>query len=87
VSGVRARLQPALQPEDAPAHAHRPQALRVPLVQEGFPPQLRPAQTRADARRGRPLPRGVAGRGRRRRTHPRPLSQERQHPAAPPVSS
>lgn len=49
VSGVQSQLQPAVQPEDAPVDAHRHQAVQLSHVQQGVPPELRPAPAQPHA--------------------------------------
>lgn len=66
VSGVQAQLQPAQQSQDASAHAHRPQAVRVLLVQQSVPAELRSAPAHAHARGRRRSGRRSVGRQRRR---------------------
>ena len=51
VSGLFAQLQPALQPQDSPADAHRPQTVRVFVVWKGLPAELWPEAPCSDARR------------------------------------
>ena len=42
VSGVQQELQPALQPQDAPAHPHRHQTVQLFFLRESLPSELRP---------------------------------------------
>jgi len=64
VSGVQAQLQPAQQSQDASAHAHRSQAVRVLLVQQSVPAELRSATAHAHARCRRRARRRSVGRQR-----------------------
>jgi len=50
VSSMQAQLQPAQQSQDASTHAHRSQAVRVLLVQQGVSTELRPPPAHAHAR-------------------------------------
>jgi len=64
VSGVQAQLQPTQQSQDASTHAHRPQAVRVLLVQQGVSTELRPPPAYAHARGRRRARRRYVGRRR-----------------------
>lgn len=53
VSRLRAQFQPAQQPQDASSNTHGSQALRVYVVRQGISQELRPSETRTNARRRR----------------------------------
>lgn len=53
VSGVQPLVQPALESQDPSTHPHRSQTVRVQLLRQGVPQELRPEAARSYTCRGR----------------------------------
>ena len=77
VPRVQPKFQPAFQPKNPSPDAHRPQALRMWLLWEGVPSELRPSSPRPHPRR-----RGRAPRSPRRARTPRTSTRKRSRGSA-----